>query len=130
MRAFYAVVLRSVEAHEVTWMEDWGQLESKIIDKPDLSVAIKPAKQETSLKKVVKGKDKDKEEKKHAKVGRVWFCCDFNTVGGRAQVPPHQVLDSFGMEREALHICSHSLHMKKGHQEHAAVSQECPYTPK
>ncbi len=93
VRAFFASVLRGVEAHELAWNDDWGSLESMMIDKPDASAVIKPDRGEkeksVSIKKVraaSKSRDKEdkREEKRESKVGKVWFCKEYNSVSGCA----------------------------------------------
>ncbi len=129
---FYATVLWGIEAHKISWGSDWGSLESMMIDKPEAGAAVKPDKgQEVKLKagdeKKVPRKDKEvKPEKKDPKVNKTWFCRDFNNAMGCTLPASHPVLDTFGIEREAQHVCSRCLKVRKIKADHSVASELCP----
>lgn len=112
VRAFYAAILAGIEADEFTWDVEYSEFETMIIDKPAISVAVKPDK------KFFSGKNKGKYD--------TWCCKEYNSETGCNQDSGHMITTMKGDQKQALHICSKCWRIKKVRAEHAETAAECP----
>ena len=74
-------MLHGVEAQELDWVDEWSSMELMMINKPDSNAAVKPDRGKKERKKPVQG-TKHEAKKDDSKVGKMWFCRDFNTQLG------------------------------------------------
>lgn len=79
---FFDSCVEGVEAWELDWSDDWGSMESMMVDKPEASAAIKPGRSDKDSRKKVLPQKQKETRKDDVKIRCTWFCHDFNTQGG------------------------------------------------
>ena len=107
LREFYAAFVSAIKAHEMRWDDPLHELESMMIDKPALNVALKF----------------EKRTRNHIEK---WFCKDYNSSRGCSLQSGHKVMIR-GDEREATHMCAKCWDMVKQVKNHPRVAETCPY---
>ena len=114
IRKMYAAIVRSIEAKEYTWSDNFDRFETILYRRP----ATAPR----SNYRAEPVRDKDQQKK--------WFCRDWNRQEGCSKQAPHRAWFGSGsnaVPRTVQHICAACYMKERAARDHPETSEACPH---
>ena len=111
IRKMYAAILRSIEAKEYTWADNFDRFETILYRKASLYT-------KQSAREPIREWDQKK-----------WFCRDWNN-GGCSKQAPHRAWVGTGanqVSRVVVHICAACYMKERAVKEHPEGHESCPH---
>ena len=111
IRKMYAAILRSIEAKEYSWSDNFDRFESILYRRSQYSGSTR-----------IRAPDKEPQKK--------WFCRDWNKQEGCTKQAPHKAWFGTGpnaVARTVVHICAACYMKDRSARDHPETHESCPH---